>query len=299
MLLESISWGDGGRGDSLGRNAFAYICWPHESFLKDTIMSCIRQRDDSYVQFYRYPGEGADTMSRDHVGAVILAFYLNRDRSELTWILENLPWRLSRQYRQTIDFWLWHRALYWNGWRRWIAVSLFYLMNIVTGTITITWNRIARWILGIKRVKPGDDPMHKPYKPKSWKWYVNKTIYPYYAYFLLCWQVRVLPDNVLKLILQRILLLESTNAVTSALLGRPVCLDDLEQYVPLSTFTWARRVDTGDDVMMRRLREEEVKYNDLPDGMLKYLYYKMDLVMNDFDDEIVQCVKSNVGIVKY
>ena len=71
MLLER-DWSDG-KGDSVGRNAFAYICWPNETWLKDTILQCVKMGDDGFVQFYRYPGKGGDTMSRDHVGAILLA----------------------------------------------------------------------------------------------------------------------------------------------------------------------------------------------------------------------------------
>jgi hypothetical protein len=44
MILERLGYGEDGIGDSVGRNAFAYICWPDAAFLKESILQCIQAR---------------------------------------------------------------------------------------------------------------------------------------------------------------------------------------------------------------------------------------------------------------
>jgi len=110
LILENFYWGDGGKGDSVGRNAFEYICRPNQPFIKIGIDKCIKKSDNGLYYFYRYPNFGAESMSRDHVGAILLSYFINKE-PELEDILKNLPFRLNKKTYQTIDFWLWQKII--------------------------------------------------------------------------------------------------------------------------------------------------------------------------------------------
>ena len=296
MLMENLGWGDNGKGDAIGRNAFAYICWPNAFFLKESILKCIKLRDDGFIQIYRYPNWGGDTISRDHVGAIVVAFYINRDWEELDNVLNNLPWRLSRKYSQTVDFWLWHRSLKYRSF--WLA-QIFYLINVLFFIFTIPWNFFVRKILRIKKIKNLEDAKFIHFPAKSWKWRLHKTLYRHFALFLLAWQIKILPKSWLKWLLQKLLLLESNNAVISAVLGRPITKEQRESFEPITSFIWSRRLDTADDILLRYMSDDESRFNDLNRGMLDYLYYRIDEIMLNFDDKIVDSIKNDDKIVKF
>jgi hypothetical protein len=302
MILERTDWNgdDDGKGDSVGRNAFAYICWPDQTYLKNSILDCIRVRDDSYLQFYRYPGFGADTISRDHIGAIIVAFYVNRDWKELDWILDNLPWRLSRKYTQTLDFWLWQTALkYRRNWKRYLFEYLFLFLVMSMFLFVIPWNFLVRLVLGIKRVNLYDNPKFVKFEEKSWKWYLNRTLYPHYALFLLAWQIKILSKSWFKKIVQFLLRFESRNIVIDAILGKEISNAKWKHFRPVTSFIWSRRIDNVDDVVMRPMMDTESKFNDLNRGLLDYLYYRIDRIMLEFDDTIVESIKSGNKIIQY
>ena len=289
MFLENIPWADS-RGDSMGRNAFAYICWPNESRLKDSIMQCVKLRDDGYIQIYRYPGFGGDTVSRDHVGAMIIALYVNRDFDELEWVLSNLPWKLSRKYSQTIDFWLWLRSIKNKN-----RGYFFLLLTLIQFMFVVLYNAAIRKIIGIKKATPPID--HKPMR--GWKKLLAKTLYPHYALFLLSWQIRILPASIIKRIVQRLLRIESNNIVIDAILGRKILKVEYESYRPTTSFIWSRRMDTNDDVMIRPMTDAESKYNDLNQAMLDYLYFGVDSIMIGCPDEIVRSIKEKNQLIFY
>lgn len=292
MILESLGWGDGGKGDSVGRNAFAYICYPNEGWLKDTILQCIKMGDDGYLQFYRYPNFGANTMSRDHVGAIILAFYINRDKEELKWVLDNIPWKLSRRHSQTIDFWIWHRALKYEKYRWWFS-QILYLITILQFVLIIPWNFLIRNFLGIKKINLEKDPKFITFV--GWKKWIHKAIYPHYALFLLSWQIKVLSNSWLKKIVQLLLQIESGNEVINAVLGKKMAWKRWD-YGP---FIWARRMDNVNDVIPIKLIPEQSKYNNLNQAMVDYLYYGIDVIMLEYDDKIIRAIKDKAQIIQY
>ena len=291
MILERVGWGDDGKGDSIGRNCFAYICFPNEKWLKETILQCIKHRDDGYLQFYRYPGKGGDTMSRDHVGSIILALYINRD-PELNWILDNIPWKISRKYSQTIDFWLWHRALKYQK-MKWFLSQIFYFLILIQFIFIIPWNFLIRSLAGIKKLNISD-LQHE--EIKGWRKIVANWAYPHYALYLLAWQVKVLNNSWFKKMIQLLLRIESGNRVIDAILGKR--LDD-NIYFPMTSFIWSRRLDTSDDILLRPLTESERKYNDLNQAMLDYLYFGIDKIMLEYDDQIIRAIKDNSAIIGY
>lgn len=290
------------KGDSIGRNAFAYIFWPNDPYLKDTLMSCVKMRDDGYVQFYRYPNEGAHDMSRDHVSAIILALYINRDRDELLHILDNLPLQLSRRYWQTLDFWLWQKALRaelkGKPLARFIYREIFMFVNLLMFLVVVPWNFILRKALGVRRYRPEDIPNQDL---KRWtgvrKWMYQKLIYPQFALYNLVWMVRSLRGQ--KSLLSAILMLECQNFVLKAALGRKISEAEYNSYVPTNGFQWAGVFDNGIDRIPRILTEAETRYNDIMKGNLDYHYFGLDDIMLNYKDVMVNNIKLNKQIVHY
>lgn len=293
---------DKGMGDSVGNTAYAYLLYPHQGWIKESVLSCIKQRDDTYIQFYRYPEFGANTVSRDHVAMIITAFYVNRDWDDLEFILENMPWRLSRKYTQTIDFWLWQKSILHiirNSWKRHVYINLFYLLNIVIFLIQVPLNGIVRKLLGIKTIEVGET--QKSNLGTGFKRYVSKIIYPDFALFQLVWQVRVLPSNIFKKILQFILVFDvpSYNFVVKYLLtGKKISEEQRNSFKPHSS-SWSRRIDTQIDFPTRFLPEDQYRYNDLNIATLEYCYREIDKIMLDLNPINVALIKNNQNLIQY
>lgn len=288
------------KGDSVGRNAFFYIFHPNQAWLKDSLLSCIKVRDDGYVQFYRYPNERANDMSRDHVSAIILALYLNKDYVELKWILDNLPLQLSRRYWQTLDFYIWQKTLKaeieGKQTKRFILRELFLLLNLLMFIIVVPWNFMFRLILGVKAIKPDDlEGLQLKVQPKWKKWGYQKLIYPHFALYNLAWMIKSL--NAEKGLLAWLLRFEARNFVLKAILGKPISKSEYESYVPLASFQWAGTFDQFIEWKPRPLTETEQKVNDINKSNLDYLYFKVDELMSRFDDEITNNIKNNKPIL--
>lgn len=288
------------KGDSVGRNAFAYIFWPNQSFLKDTLMSCIKTRDDGYVQFYRYPNEGAKDMSRDHVSAIILALYINRDRTELEYVLNNLPLQLSRRYWQTPDFWLWQKALKaelgGNRVQYWILKQLFFLLNTFLFCIIVPWNWFIKSVLFVKKYDLTNLENFKGWTGVK-AWMYQKLLYPQFALYNMAWMVRTLRGQ--NSVLSSILKVEAGNFVIKAILGKKISKEEYGSYIPINGFQWAHIIETGRDIVPRLLTKEETAYNDIMQGNLDYLYFGMDKIMLEYDDVLVEKIKNNEPIIFY
>lgn len=268
MLLKKDGWGDNGRGDSLGINAFEWIVYPNDNELKKSVQQCIKY-EYGRLKILRHPNLQIDNISRDHVGAVILALYLNGEKSELNFILNNLKWRLSNRYIQTPDFWLWQKSIYHQSW---VLAQVFYLTVLIQMIVIIPWNFLLRTIIGIKKVKDLDEWEFKPLT--GWRKLLFKAVYPHFALFFLAWQIRSLPDSWLKTLVQKIARIEANNTVIKATLGRKITKEEYKQYRPTSCFLWSRRQDTSDDIMMEYLTEPEYRFNDISKDMLDYFYTK-------------------------
>ena len=296
-LEENHPWS---KGDSVGRNAFFYIFHPNQAWLKETLMSCIKVRDDGYVQFYRYPDGDAKTMSRDHVSAIILALYLNRDHDELKWVLGNLPLQLSRRYWQTLDFYLWQKTLNaeieGKRTQRFILKQLFLLLNLLMFIFVVPLNFLIRLILGVKTIKPKDlEQLKLKVRPKWQKWAYQKLIYPHFALYNLAWMIKSLKaENGL---LAWLLRFEAKNFVMKAILGKPISKKEYESYVPIASFQWAGTFDQFIEWKPRPLTEIEQQVNDINKSNLDYLYFKVDQLMSRFDLEITNNIKNNKPIL--
>lgn len=298
MLLEQ-GWQSANGGDAVGRNAFMYIFHPDQSWLKETLLACIKTRDDSFVQMYRYPNRGADTMSRDHVSAIIIALFINRDWVELEWVLDNLPLQLSRRYWQTPDFWLWQRALKarieQKPLKYRILRQLFFLTVMVQFVLILPWNWLIRSLVRVKKIKIGSE-----FQPLTgWrKWAYQKLIYPHFALYNMAWQNLTLKLNPHS-ILARMLRLEAQNPVIKAILGREITQEEYDGFVSTNTFQWAGTHDTGVDREVRELKPSERKFNDINKSNLDYFWFGIDKIMLNGKERLVAEIKHGNNIIFY
>ena len=293
-------WGDNGKGDSVGNVAFEYICYPNQKWLKDSIFQCIKQRDDTYIQFYRYPKFGADTMSRDHAAAIILALYINRDHDDLNFVLSNLPSRLSRRHIQTPDFWLWQKylkaKLNGNSRKLYFCRDLYLGLNILMFSLVLPFNFLLRTFLGIKKLEV-EDIYNK--RITGWRRMVGKLLYPDFAFFTLCWQVRVVEECFLKEILVKILEYGSFNIILQYILtGRRISENEFNTFRTISSNFWSRRWDSYIDFGIRYLDEEESRFNDINLSLLNYCYRQLDKIALEFP-EVFDEIKRNGSPINY
>ena len=294
------------RGDSLGRVAFFYIFHPNCSFLKETIFKCIKQRDDGYIQFYRYLDDGAESQSRDHVSAVILALWFNHDHDELKWILDNLPLQLSRRYWQTLDFWLWQKSLKalleGEKVKYQIFRHLFLILNVLIFILTVPFNLIIKALTGVRSYDIGQisaSGIEPEVKIKKWRRRLyQKLTYPTYALYNLAWMIKSLrlEDSILTSMLR--LITKKDNLVIKQLLTKAKIITEEEYlgYNPINTFQWAGEINNlSIDRHIRRLTPEEIKYNDLTKANLDYLYYDIDKL----NPRLIQEIKLNNSPIFY
>ncbi len=288
------------QGDGSGRNAFYYIFHPDQQWLKDTLLSCIKVRDDGYVQFYRYPNRGADTMSRDHVSAIILALYINRDYVDLKWILDNLPLQLSRRYWQTLDFWLWQKTLKATienkSTKRFILKNIFLLLNLLMFIVAVPWNMILRFLLQVKSVEVGEPRTKVQSKWKNWVY--QKLLYPQFALYNLAWMIKTL--NAEHSLLAWLLRFDAKNPVLKRTLGgKQISKEFYESYTPATGFRYAGVYDNYTDHDVFTLSPDLSEFNDLNKSNLDYFYFQIDEIMQRFDPKIINQLKQHKPIIFY
>lgn len=299
-------WENNNTQDGLGRNAFLYINYPNQKWLKESLFKCIKQRDDSYIQFYRYPNKGANTISRDHVAGVILALYLNKDWKELEWILDNLPWRLSRKYSQTIDFWLWQKMLRAEikGKTRiqnLLSYSLLFLI-LIEFCIIVPLNLLIEKLLHIRRLELKDFPNSEVQTFKGHKKLIYQLKYPTFALFTLGFQLMTIQKGqIIKWIIRNLQLrwlINKSNLVLRYIITRrSIKENEYKKYTGMTSFIWSRPLDTTDEVYINQMNEREKEYNDINQSMLDYCYMEIDkFIHRSNKTNIIQKLKDNENI---
>jgi hypothetical protein len=265
--------GDSGKGDALWRTGIAYMVYEDIALLRG-IVSCLKYVD-GYWQAYRYPEEWSKkTVSRDQIVSALVGlkekkFDISND------IASEFKWKLSEKYNQTIDFHLWLRALGGNP----LWVNTFYLVSTIMILFIIPWNRFWRWV-GNFKTKTQEEFRSLSSKDLSWiRRLASKLSFPTYAFYLWCWQVYVLPDNWLREVLQKLMLMECerSNHVLRIILGAEITEEEkwkIRNYKSMRDFRWNRRLNDSTNNGLRIAKYSETWYNDLDRDLLVYLYNK-------------------------
>jgi len=252
LLQKSRPWTDNpddGRGDAVGRTVMAAITYGEKDFI-DAFQSCFGVNGRGEWWGERHPDVDRDDLSRDHaIDWVIGLRYFN---PKDLWMALRMPWRISEKFTQTIDMYLWIRAVahmskFWT-FLYWMPAGVFL--------------RVARWAIKLAcRVGQFQTQSYKTFKatPKSeltkrQRWgRAIMEIFPSYSVHQACWQLSVLPDCWMKRRLQKHVrhMIEPTNYLCRLLLDGT--LNDFEwcdalYFTGTDSFRWARRLDESTNI---------------------------------------------------
>jgi hypothetical protein len=293
MLYKPYGWmkpDDVGFGDALLRTGRAFLAWGREE-MQEGMLSCFRKFDMiNYKNKYWYQGaraplrHGEDDFSRDQLSGFIYSMFLRGDKERMFEIIKHIPYRISRRFIMTPDFWLWIKAIQGKKW----AEILWHISNIITLPIMIHgWNRLVNLIMGYKEIGQND---YKPYeillrhqKFNKVQKFLDSSFYPSYATHHVCWYLECVPDSFLKKCVQKIILwqVEKGNYVERLLCGdKTVTQKDVDSYIPMTEYRWSSKLN-GSEVGPTRIPEEwdedlieKLKVNQMDRDMLLWLWEK-------------------------
>jgi hypothetical protein len=279
---------DIGQGDALLRTGRAYLAWKRPE-MKAGMLSCFRKFEMiNFKGKYWYQGARApqrhqeDDVSRDQLSGFLYSMFINGDKEEIFEILKHTPFRISRRFIMTPDFWLWTKAIQGKKW----AEVLWHISNILTLPILLhVWNRFINLTLGYKEIDQKD---YKPEKAQEKHAKFNKiqkfldtTFYPSYATHHICWYLECVPDSFLKRCVQKIVLwqVEKGNYLERLLCGdKTVTQEDIDSYIPMTEYRWSTKLDLNDFGSIRIPEPwdtdmiEKLKVNKLDTDMLLTLW---------------------------
>ena len=249
-----------GEGDALWRTGLAYITWKEEA-MKEGIIDCYRPFGGNYhfkkktYQAMRHTGRyGEDDVSRDQILMSLAALKVNGDLVELDEIASKLPYRLSRKFKMTPDFWAWTKTLTCTKHIK-LYVNICSFIQIFEKSLAFSVNFLIAKICGFKRNKYTNSEysskIHYALKEKwnSFQKSAARAYYQGFAFHLACWQYYTLPQDynpVLKRILRRIMLAycEKENYLCRILLGdKTVTWEEVDGYISQEGFRWEAYID--------------------------------------------------------
>jgi len=278
-----------GIGDALIRTGRAYIAWGRKE-MKDGIISCFRKfqlkdlGDKYWYQGSRCSGRyGEDDVSRDQLSGAFYALLVRGDIDECVEIIKHTPFKISRRFNMTLDFWLWTKAIQGKKW----GEVLWHISSILLLPIMILWNKFINLMLGYKEV---DQKLYNPTNGFKHREKFNKlqklldmSFYPSYSIHHMCWYLECVPDSFLKKCVQKIIMwqVEKGNYVDRLLCGdKTVTQEDIDSYIPMTEYRWASKLDGSDNVPLRIPESwdinliEKLKVNQLDKDMLTWLWEK-------------------------
>ena len=267
-----------GEGDALWRTGLAYITWK-EPLMKEGILDCYRPFGGNYhfknkmYQASRHTGRyGEDDVSRDQVLMSLASLKVNGDLEELNEIATYLPYRLSRKFKMTPDFWAWIKTLT-NTKRFKLYTNICCGIQIVEKFFAFNLNKLIAKVCGYKRnkIKNNDYTSRVHYDLKeNWNWFqkqLSKAYYSGFAFHLACWQYYTLPETYnpfLKRVLRKIMInyCEKENYLCRLLLGdKTVTWSEINSYEPREGFRWEAYLDGSWSNYFNEKSEEWKKKN--------------------------------------
>ncbi|KKK66574.1 hypothetical protein LCGC14_2962740 [marine sediment metagenome] len=261
LLETSRSWATGdGRGDAVARTVLAAIVYRDQEFIdaiKTNLYSLLYHGQWKPI---RHPEEHrTEDFSRDHtIWYVIWMRYFSIISRAL-----DIPWKISDKFNQTIDMWLWIRAVakdrFIDRFAYWIVAGL--LMRI--GSI---WNRWLRNRAGIESVHYLDfKPTPAEYLNKK-ELFACKNSAPGYIMDTQAFMIHCLSDGWFKRRLKKRLipLVEKSNYLIRKLAGDVFSAEDSQEinnYTGMDGFRWARRLDRTTDIELNQLTGKQPPWN--------------------------------------
>lgn len=226
---------DNGEGDSVGRNVDMAIALDDPEIYEAIKQCFIKDPETGKIKCWRHPdfiGDPEhDDMSRDHyVNAIIGAMYFGDDEF-LHDLVYNVPYQISPKAKQTIDLWLWARAL--TG-KRWARILMFWI-DVPQMLLMATLNGILSFIGAFSKEMTEQEYMEKfPLEITDWQKKIRKVMYPKYAFGIKCMQIWLVDECVGKILTQWIMrLMTGTNLLNRMLTGQKVTRDQIHNYPPM------------------------------------------------------------------
>lgn len=255
----------GGGRDGLYRTSFAYITYEEEALLEG-LKSCIKETSSS-VKCFRYPGYNVGDCSRDQVSALICAA-VYKDLPFKDSLLNKLPYRLSKKFKQTPDMWMWVQALRGNR----VFELLFLLTTLVMTVFRTAWIKVIEKVVGVKKYKGIED------------WIKNHELkhdnlihlqFEDFAMYLLVWQLYVMRDSFLKRLTLKVCKwdIDKDNLLLRMMCGEDVEKENIENFPATTCNVWAKKKDDVHHCNCRILSDERnALYKDLLFKMYKEKY---------------------------
>lgn len=294
MLLKNPDWdvnGDNGKGDAIGRTMEAFFIYGDYRFIEG-IESCWVKVENKgikrlfkkyYYQGYRYPtyASGKEKnptgMSRDHLFNTILAYKIAGKTDKEMWeFVKHLKWRISDVAIQTLDLWLWERALAGRKFAKLISPIITY----ITMFFTVFWQLKIEKLLGFgpsyEETQNTFNAIQNSWKPKI----VNKgrsLLYPMYALNHQAWATLFYKGKWKKRI-QKLTykIIPKYNYVIKLLSERPegITEQDIMSYQSMLGGRWSTifNVWWNDRDLRLNPRPERLKYNVMDVDLLRKLW---------------------------
>lgn len=258
-------WEEDGKHDALFRTSLAYLIYGDKKFY-DAIMSCF-VLENGLLKVYRHRDYGSDTVSRDQIAAALVALKLRGNYHDVKFIVENLKWKLSNRFNQTLDFYFWQKSLLCN--RKF--ANIFYIITFFMFLFVIPWNYVIRKIVGLKSVDQKKFIPDQFFNLSNWKQKAIKMMYPTFALFLLALQIKAAPTTFLKSVVQNLVLLEvepSNHFIRNALNKKSMD----KSYISMRGIRWNDRLDQSNDNGLRLMKRDEIGRYDFDRDLLIFSY---------------------------
>jgi hypothetical protein len=175
LVVNNKGYGDGGKGDAVGRTSFALLYYGGSRYgigMANAIYNCLRGNvsADFIYHPYRHPLlRTRNDMSRDHIINSVSALKIIGRSDLVRLFLKNRAWRPSKKFRYTLDNKIWFRALYSNFWSYMFAIYMTPYLLFTEG-----FNRFFR-VVGGYGVCVGS--------PNIFQKVLNKTVFKLFPTF--------------------------------------------------------------------------------------------------------------------
>ena len=276
--------------DCIERTFKGYVAWENdEDYINDgkyeavnAVKKCFtkvyKPNGKSYIQGHRHPsfiGDEYNDMSRDHT-IYALAFMKYINDPFLNEMIDKLRFKISDKFSMTIDMWLWMKAL--NGGT--LSRILFYIVQIPIMLITILINKLAHKMGGFGEELHQDDWEYISYQERLknkrgmfWRSFIFHT----FALKIMVTQLYVLPDSLLKSVLQKLLLWDTPkhNYLIQMMLGKKINSDVIYGYKAMTSDRWSGILNGINDRYLVIMTDPKFKESNVIDvDMLRAIYEK-------------------------
>lgn len=273
-----------GKADALWRTGYgsiAYLGTEKGDNFVDGIKSCFKPDGEGGYHAWRYPVDedngtfsnlpstlSFDSVSRDQTMMGFVGLAANGRQDLVKEYHSGLKWKLSSFNDQTVDYWLWAKAVGGN----WFWVQIFWLLSLILIPASIAWNAIIFSIGKINRKRNYNDPVDAYGQVPldftdnagyNWNWnktddYIYKAQWPFYVYVQFCLQMYVLPKHPIKSLLQWVCKAArfKDNYFVMLLLGEEVSDREIDSYEPRYGSRWGSRMNITSRSAAKLLKPE-------------------------------------------